>query len=211
MVTKSVTDYCGRHNIPQILVVYGVALSDSAMEFSIAGGNPKIRISPYLPVRMKEFSEVDRVWFILRAVVHELEHYRYYLGGASHPWGEGKTDIAGIKHANATIGKYTPEEINPHRNPLSLYQSFHGANPKGTRRINFSVPTRLVKIGRLKSLIYAPESPSKHVGTHFSHKFGDYGYKFVRGQEPVLAVSEDGKQLMIVNGKYVFGDRGIVG
>ena len=96
------------------------------------------------------------------------------------------------------------------KNP-SLYESFHGNPPANIRKVHIKDPKRLVKIGRLKSLVYEPEAPSKRKGTHYEHAFGDYGYKFKKGQEPILAVSEDGKQLFVVEGKYIFGERGIVG
>lgn len=97
------------------------------------------------------------------------------------------------------------------RNPVSLYNAFHGSPPKGVRRMTFNPPKRVLKIGKLVSLQYAPEPPSQRAGSRFEHTFGDYGYKFKKGQEPVLAVSEDGKTLMILEGKYTFGERGIVG
>ena len=98
-------------------------------------------------------------------------------------------------------------------NPNGLFQSFHGVPPKGTRSVNVREPKRLIKLGRLTRINYAPESPSTLTGTEYTHRFGDRGYTFDGKNKPVLAVSQDGRQLVIVNDKstYKFNSRGIIG
>lgn len=99
-------------------------------------------------------------------------------------------------------------------NPIGRYQAFHGANPKGLRRVHFQEPKpgeQLIKIGVLEELVYSPEFPSKRRGSHFSHKFPDKGEGKWGKVKPILASSQDGKQLYILSGEYVFGERGIVG
>jgi len=98
--------------------------------------------------------------------------------------------------------------------PKGLYESFHG-NPPKTRKLKIGVPEpgeKIIAIGRLHSLEYKPYGSSQHKKTLFSHKLGDDGNK-VLPNKPILAVSEDGKQLFVVNDKssYNFGERGIVG
>lgn len=98
-------------------------------------------------------------------------------------------------------------------NPISLYQVFHGNPPANVRRVRFEVPKRAVKIGRLVSLQYAPESPSRLAGRQFEHAFGDYGTMRFGKHRPILAVSADGRQLIVLNelSNYKFESRGIVG
>ena len=101
------------------------------------------------------------------------------------------------------------------KNPADLYAAFHGVSPKGVRKVNFRNPKlgeRVIKIGRLKELVYHPEPPSLRSKSEFIHSFGDFGDKFMNVQ-PVLAVSKDGKQLYIINDRASpkFGGRGIVG
>ena len=119
--------------------------------------------------------------------------------------------VVNIRSTNSLLQALKAKRSSRIRRNPSLYEDFHGAAPKGTRKVHVKEPKRLVKIGRLKSLVYQPDNPSKRKGTNFEHRFGDYGYKFKRGQEPILAVSDDGKQLFIVEGKYEFDERGIVG
>ena len=99
------------------------------------------------------------------------------------------------------------------KNPGGLFQSFHGVPSKGTRSVNIREPKRLIKLGRLTRINYAPESPSTLAGREYTHSFGDFGHVFKGKNKPVLAVSEDGKQLVVVNDKstYTFNSRGIVG
>lgn len=97
----------------------------------------------------------------------------------------------------------------------SLYQQFHGRPPTRIRIAYYKSPKskeKVIKIGRLAELVYNPEPPSQYAGKYYKHQFGDYGYKFGK-QQPILAVSRDGKQLYIINdrAKPKFGKRGIVG
>lgn len=100
-------------------------------------------------------------------------------------------------------------------NPTRLYEKFHGTSPRRLRKVSFRNPKpgeKVVKVGRLVELVYHPEPPSKRSGSQYIHSFGDYGFKF-KNVQPVLAVSNDGKQLYIINDKASpkFGEKGIVG
>ena len=95
-----------------------------------------------------------------------------------------------------------------------LFEKFHLARSNRLTPYHFrelQQNEKVVKIGRLVSLIYRPEAPSKRANSHYDHKFGDYGYKFKKGQEPLLVITQDGKQLLIIGGHYQFNSRGIVG
>jgi hypothetical protein len=101
------------------------------------------------------------------------------------------------------------------KNPTNLYSRFHGTPPLRTRPVSYKQPSageRLVKIGRIVEIVYHPEPPSQHSKSLYSHKFGDYGDRMGKNK-PILAVSQDGKQLYIINdaANPIFGERGIVG
>ena len=113
---------------------------------------------------------------------------------------------------------YNIWEIEGHKNPdqHTLYESFHGTHPKGTRKVFYNPPKgKLVKIGRLSEIKYRPEYPSKFEGTEFYHKAGDLGYKVIKSNA-ILCTNKEGTQLYIVREdkevKYpIFSDRGILG
>ena len=95
-----------------------------------------------------------------------------------------------------------------------LFELFHGAEPR-IREIEFTPPkegSRLIKIGRLWSIIYECEEPSKHAGKLFEHKWGDTGGR-MRKHRPLLVCDESGKHFYIVNDKARphFNERGIIG
>jgi uncharacterized Zn finger protein (UPF0148 family) len=99
-------------------------------------------------------------------------------------------------------------------NPLSLYQSFHGNPPAKTRMVNLPVPKKgqkLVKVGRLTHVIYSPEWPSRHSGSHYEHAFGDTGTRMLP-DKPILATDEKGEHLFIIpdRAKPRFTNRGII-
>ena len=100
-------------------------------------------------------------------------------------------------------------------NPLSLYQAFHGNPPARARKVKLPIPQkgeRLIKIGRLHSVIYEPERPSQHRGKLFEHKLGDTGERMLR-EKPILATDSQGQNLYIIPDKArpKFTKRGIIG
>jgi len=101
------------------------------------------------------------------------------------------------------------------KNPINLYQAFHRAQPIRLRKVKVDLPKkgdRLIKIGRLESLTYRPEYPSKLRGAEYEHKMGDTGTMMLK-DKPILATREDGTGLFIIpdKSKYKFTKRGIVG
>ncbi len=105
-----------------------------------------------------------------------------------------------------------------HKNPRTdLYSAFHGVPPKGIRTVFYEPPKKgipLIKVGRIYSISYEPESPSRHKNTLFEHKFGDDGYKVYEKDKPLLVTDKDGKNLYIVRDKDtkfpIFTSRGII-
>ena len=93
------------------------------------------------------------------------------------------------------------------------YSDFHGTRPIRVRRVTLPNPKggKVMKIGRLISLTYEPESPSALKGSHFSHTFGDFGTLKFGKRKPLLVT--DGTNLYIVRdgAPYYFDKRGIIG
>ena len=95
-----------------------------------------------------------------------------------------------------------------------LGKDFHGVSDK-PKKASLRVPKRgdvLVRLGYLEALVYKPEGKSLRKGT-YEHKFGDTGSGKRKRSRPVLAVSRDGRQLYVINGrsKYKVTGKGIVG
>ena len=140
------------------------------------------------------------------------------------PFAIVRLDLEGVESPEEAISFYTRSIIpaqnirvvgkyrHQMRNPISLYQAFHGALPKRIRKVKFELPKgRLVKIGRLISLDYAPENPSRHVGVRYTHKFGDTG-RVILPDKPLLVTDSKGKNLYIIKdgAKTHFTERGII-
>lgn len=101
------------------------------------------------------------------------------------------------------------------RNPVSLYQSFHGVAPVRKRPVYYEEPKgEIIKIGRLARIEYEPEPPSKHTGIRYTHEAGDLGHKIIKSNA-ILATNKQGTQLYIVRDKKkkypIFNRRGIIG
>lgn len=78
-----------------------------------------------------------------------------------------------------------------------LYRAFHEQPPREHEIIRLNNDVQLVAIGECTRISYlTPENV-------------EYMHKFKKKSRPMLAVSDDGKQLYLVKGKYRFTDRGI--
>lgn len=82
-----------------------------------------------------------------------------------------------------------------------LFAKFREENPEAFRELSFDLPVVLIEVGSLDSVEYTTSRGG--VVEHYRHEFKEKS-------RPVLAVSDDGKQLMIIGGKYKFTERGIV-
>jgi len=78
-----------------------------------------------------------------------------------------------------------------------LYRRFNETEPSRVDKIKIKQHDTLVKIGDLT-----------HIG-YLAADGKNYIHRFRARNRPVLAVSDDGKALYIVGGKYLFTDRGI--
>ena len=126
----------------------------------------------------------------------------------------GRSTSPACKHRPCQLLRHT-RAIIKRRNPIAerLYQEFHQAQPH-KRVVNVPEPRGpLLKIGRLKEIVYEPDAPSQLAGQEFQHIMGDFGslLRHISEEKPVLAT--DGKNLFVIRGrsKYRFTRRGIVG
>lgn len=115
-----------------------------------------------------------------------------------------------------------PQRRNPGEAPQSeverarkLYKSFHEADALKINKLRVpELAPVWVLWGTLESLSYKPHKPSKRSNIVYEHEMGDYGSPFKFGKEkPLLLVSADGQQMLIVKGRSRFhvNERGILG
>lgn len=64
-----------------------------------------------------------------------------------------------------------------------------------------NVPDVALKVGKLDGVLYT---------THRDGKTEHYIHKFKQSARPLLAVSFDGRQMIMIGGSYQFTERGIV-
>lgn len=88
-----------------------------------------------------------------------------------------------------------------YRRAVKLYTDFHGESPKYVDEYEIDLPSHALQIGRLEGVIYSCRMDGKH--QRFLHEF-------TGKSRPILAVSADGTQLLVLDGDYRFTDRGIV-
>jgi len=114
------------------------------------------------------------------------------------------------------LAEYTKlKQANPADS--SLYESFHGASPKGLRPVYWEPPKKgrpVLKVGRIRVIEYEPESPSQHRNTRFYHEAGDTGTRKLRSNL-ILCTNPEGTQLYLVqdsvSGFPRMTERGIIG
>ena len=83
-----------------------------------------------------------------------------------------------------------------------LYESFRERAPTRIKRIGIAGPPRIaVDIGHVEYIGYR---------TTHGRKLTLYQHDFAPGSRPLLCVSPDGRQLLLLGGRYQFTDRGIV-
>lgn len=87
------------------------------------------------------------------------------------------------------------------RAAIQLYQDFRERVPKRIKVVNFDVPQAVMVIGYVDEILYT---------TTHGRKVVSYRHPFQDGSRPLLCASSDGKQLLLLGGRYKFTDRGIV-
>lgn len=83
---------------------------------------------------------------------------------------------------------------------IDLYEEFSGNEAKYVDTLDIWVPEVALKIGFLDGVIYT---------TNRDGKTEKYIHEFKKHSRPLLAVSSDGTQLVVIGGSYQFTDRGI--
>lgn len=87
------------------------------------------------------------------------------------------------------------------RAAVELFHAFRDRPPRRAGTVNFDVPEMVVIIGHVEEICYRTTHDDKAVR---------YRHPFQKGSRPLLAVSHDGKQLLLLGGRYLFTGRGIV-
>ena len=84
---------------------------------------------------------------------------------------------------------------------VALYESFREKRPKRLSVVQFKVPEAVAVIGHVEGIDYR---------TTHGTKLTLYHHDFEPGSRPLLCVSGDGRQLMLLGGRYQFTEQGIV-
>jgi hypothetical protein len=84
---------------------------------------------------------------------------------------------------------------------VRLYESFREAKPRKVGAVKVAVPRAVAVMGYVEAIDYR----TTHGG-----KTELYRHDFAPGSRPLLAVSADGKQLLLLGGRYQFTEQGIV-
>ncbi len=79
-----------------------------------------------------------------------------------------------------------------------LFKNFNGRPPRHLDTVRLPAYKQLVRIGPCVAIAYHADDGK------------DYIHKFKRSARPLLAVSDDGKHLVLIGGRYHFTGRGIV-
>ncbi len=109
----------------------------------------------------------------------------------------GKVEGAGARKNNPVpLAKSTKL-----KKAIDLYEDFTGHKAEYTDTYNMPVPDVGMKIGQCDGILYT---------TIRDGKTESYIHKFKKSSRPLLAVTFDGKQMIMVGGSYQFTERGIV-
>lgn len=80
------------------------------------------------------------------------------------------------------------------------YEEFTGHDADSVQCINFKVPKSVAIIGKLHAITYEAKR---------DNEIALYEHIFKSKNAPILAVSSDGAQLMVIGGNYEVTDHGI--
>lgn len=100
--------------------------------------------------------------------------------------------------------------VNRRRNPEGLdeaaqkFEDFTGHDATKVLKVNQPHPTKGLVVGELDLIGYRVKREGVDGG-----RMVRYGHRFRKSSRPLLAVSKDGNQLLIVGGRYEFTEAGI--
>lgn len=90
----------------------------------------------------------------------------------------------------------------PIKKGLSLGKRFSGHTVKEALKVSLPNPPKIsLAIGKVLGIIYETVRDGRHE---------NYKHMFKASSRPLFAVSNDGKQLLLIGGSYNFTSRGIV-
>ena len=81
---------------------------------------------------------------------------------------------------------------------IKLFRAFNDVEPENIDKIVVPDYDVVVRIGECTHIAYLANDGKNYI------------HRFAKRSRPVLAVSHNGKQLLLLKGKYRFTDRGIV-
>lgn len=85
---------------------------------------------------------------------------------------------------------------------VNIYERFTGHDAEQLTEVNVrALPKVAAAIGMVTAICYS---------TRRDGKLEQYMHEFAKVDQPVFAVSPDGKQLLMIGGNYDFTERGIV-
>ena len=84
---------------------------------------------------------------------------------------------------------------------VALFESFREKRPRKLVTMKVTLPEVVMVIGHVEGIDYR---------TTHKNKLTLYHHDFEAGSRPLLCASADGKQLLLIGGRYQFTDRGIV-
>lgn len=96
------------------------------------------------------------------------------------------------------ISGKTKKEV---KQAIRLYKSFREKHPKKIKVVSMKTPKAVAVVGYIEYVGYKTTHGKRHEL---------YQHDFSPGSRPLLCVSADGKQLLLLGGRYKFTGRGIV-
>jgi len=82
-----------------------------------------------------------------------------------------------------------------------LFVGFREKQPKKVKVVNVTIPSAVMVVGHVDAIDYTTTHGRKTVA--YRHEFAD-------GSRPLLCASSDGRQLLLLGGRFEFEARGIV-
>lgn len=87
------------------------------------------------------------------------------------------------------------------RAAVALFMGFREKKPKRVKVVQVDIPEAVAVIGHVTEICYRTTHGDETVY---------YRHPFQEGSRPLLCSSPDGRQLLLLGGRYEFGERGIV-
>jgi hypothetical protein len=95
---------------------------------------------------------------------------------------------------------------------VSIYENFREKSPRRIDVVKVQIPNVVAVIGHVEALWKTKEGHTGAIDYRTTHgkKVALYRHDFAAGSRPLLCVSPDGRQLLLLGGRYKFTERGIV-